>query len=71
VPRNARRVSNEPLQETLESLAGKLEEAERQNSELQAQLSESNIRLAKIFNAAIETGGAELLDTLQHAIGMD
>jgi hypothetical protein len=29
------------------------------------------MRLAKIFNAAIEAGGPNLLDTLQNSIGMN
>jgi hypothetical protein len=29
------------------------------------------MKLAQIFNAAVEIGGPNLLDTLQHSIGMN
>lgn len=55
----------------MDDFTKRIEDMEKINAELQNQLSQSNMKLAKIFNAAVEIGGPNLLDTLQNSIGMN
>lgn len=48
----------------------RIENLERQNVELQHELASKSHKLARIFNAAFEFGGMELLDYLQNSIGL-
>ena len=46
------------------------EELARQNTELQSKVASMSHKLAQLFNASFEYGGAKLLDYLQTSIGL-
>jgi hypothetical protein len=47
-----------------------IEDYRRKNEELQENVATMSYKLASLFNASYEFGGAELLDYLQTSIGL-
>ena len=53
-----------------ESEVERVEELARHNTELQSKIASMSHKLAQLFNASYEYGGARLLDYLQTSIGL-